>query len=107
MEELGEVCDLDRAIQNKRVRWAASVYGRALPALRGIAEKVLREYLDSEVELRWMRGVVSHAEVLAVDFGESKVGEYSDGSRAEGPHGRSLEMVTAAATRWEWLYLGR
>jgi len=34
VEALSRVGDLDTIIHNKRVRWAASVYGRALPILR-------------------------------------------------------------------------
>jgi len=56
VEALSGVGDLD-TITYKRVRWAASVYGRTLPILREEAERILREVLDPEVQLRWMRGV--------------------------------------------------
>jgi len=73
------------------------VYGRTLPILRGEAERILREVLDPEVQLRWMRGV----EVEVVVFEEKCAEEYSDGSRAVG------SLVTAAATRPESLFFGR
>jgi len=41
----------------KMVRWVASVYGRALPALREATGAILREYLELKVQLpRWMEG---------------------------------------------------
>ena len=44
--------ELEGVIGRKRVRLAASVYGRTLPALRPITERTLREELAMEVELR-------------------------------------------------------
>jgi len=43
-------------MQNKRIRWAASVYARHVPELRPIAEPILRGVLEDDMELRWMRG---------------------------------------------------
>ena len=48
MEALSDVGDLDTITHDKRVRWAASVYGRTLPILREEAERILREVLDPE-----------------------------------------------------------
>jgi len=37
---------------NKRVRWAASVYGRHLPELREIAVPILYEILEEDIIMR-------------------------------------------------------
>ena len=102
MEALSEVGDLDTITHNKRVQWAASVYGRALPILREEAERVLRELLDPDVQLRGLTGLPVEVEV--VDFEEKCAVEYSDGNRAVGVRG---SLVTAAATRPESLLFGR
>jgi len=107
--EGGKVCalsgtsDLENLMLAKRVRWAVSVYGKALPALRGPAEAILRELLGPEVELRWMEGTRGGAIGVAA-FGEAST-RTAVGSREEG---RSPDTtVTAAATRTKGLYLGQ
>jgi len=35
-------------MRNKRIRWAASVYGRHLPELRKVAEPILQEALGED-----------------------------------------------------------
>jgi len=51
-----KVQDLAVVVANKRVRWAASVYGRHQPELREIAEPILREALSKDTVMRWMQG---------------------------------------------------
>ena len=50
--------DLGELTRRKRVRWAASVYGRYEPELRTRAERILREELGEEVKLVWRTGVM-------------------------------------------------
>ena len=42
VEDLSGIDKLEGAMRRKKIRWAASVYGRALSALRPIAEKIPR-----------------------------------------------------------------
>ena len=45
------------------IRWAASVYGRHLPALRHVAEKILRQrYEGYNVQFKWMEDQLDMAE---------------------------------------------
>lgn len=78
--------------------WAASVYGTPLPELREIAEKLLREVLDEETELRWMKGNDSQdrgkVEVKELRLGE--IEEWMDGSRTD--------EGAAGATRTKGMY---
>jgi len=72
--------------------------GGAFPALRRVAEPILRGFIELEVNLRWREGTRrGAAEVPVAAFEEARVDEYSDGSRAEGPTPGAA--VTAAATR--------
>ena len=107
-QKVSEICgipDIDVMVQNKRIRWAASVYGRALPQLRTIAEPILRGAIDPEIQLRWMGGSsIPETLIEETEFCKEKDQSYSDGSRAEGANG---DMVTAAATQTRDLYLGR
>jgi len=41
--ELCKIAELAGLIESKRVRWVASVYGRHLPELLEVAEKIIRE----------------------------------------------------------------
>ena len=91
---------IDQIMRNKRIRWAASVYGRHMPELRCIAEPILRDALGEEVTLRWMgkgttRGGI---EVEIKELNEDEVEEWTDGSRVEGR--------AAGATRERGQYLG-
>ena len=55
VEELSGVEDLQRVMTKKRIRWAASVYGRYIPALRPVAEQILDELLQSQnVTWEWL-----------------------------------------------------
>jgi len=56
-EELTGIAELGRLMLCKRIRWAASVYGRHLPELRKIAEPILLEWVEEDAELRWMEGI--------------------------------------------------
>jgi len=92
--------DVGVIMQNKRIRWAASVYARHLTELREIAEPILRGVLGDEVKLRWMEGVRNErCEARVEQLEEGLVEEWSDGSRAN--------RRAAGATRQKGLYLGK
>jgi len=93
--ELTGIAEIGRFMLNKRIRWAASVYGRDLPELRAIAESILREWIE---ELRWMEGSLGARMVRVEELDKDRVEEWTDGSRIEGR--------SAAATRTEAQYLG-
>jgi len=98
VEALIGISGLDRMMMCKRIRWAASVYGRHLPELREVAEPILREWMEEDAELRWMKGVKGEREMRIEELDISRVEEWSDGSRMEGR--------AAAATRTKGEYLG-
>ena len=105
VSDLSGILDVESIARRKRIRWATSVDARDLPRLREIAEGILREVLEPDVQLRWMVGVDILIEMTAESTLKGhRVEEYSDGSRAAGAHG---DMVTAAATRTEGMFLGR
>ena len=98
MQALVGLHDVAVIMQNKRIRWAASVYARHLPELRVIAEPILREVLEN-IELRWMQGTKPAEGTVTIEqLDEERVVEWSDGSRAGGR--------AAGATRTKGLYLG-
>jgi len=41
-------------MHNRRIRWAASVYGRHPPELRPQAEETLRSVVEEDSRLRWI-----------------------------------------------------
>jgi len=93
LDEIGGI------MRNKRIRWAASVSARYLPDLRGVAEPILREVLEEDVELRWMGDARPLSKGVEVrELVEREVEEWSDGSRIDGS--------AAGATRTEGFYLG-
>jgi len=97
VEELTGIGELARVM--KRIRWAVSVYGRHLPELREIAEPIIREWVEEDAELRWMKGVsTGDRELQVAELDEKGVEEWTDGSRIEGR--------AAAATRMRGEYLG-
>jgi len=98
VEGLTGISELGRMMMCKRIRWAASVYGRHLPELREVAEPILREWIEEDAELRWMEGVNGEREVKVVQLEEERVAEWTDGSRMEGR--------ATAATRKKAEYLG-
>jgi len=68
-------------MQNKRIRWAASVYARHLPELREVAEPILRAVVGDGVELRWMQGADwGRGKVETAQLNRDEVEEWSDGS---------------------------
>jgi len=90
---------IEDIMRNKRTRWAASVLARPEDELRNIAEPILREVLEEDVELKWMRGVsTAERTVVVSELVEDRVEEWSDGSRMEGR--------AAGATRSKEIYLG-
>ena len=55
MEASSGVEYLEDIFWKRKIRWAASVYGRHLPALRQIAAKILEErYEGHDVQFEWM-----------------------------------------------------
>ena len=52
VEELAGITEIGRLMLCKRIRWAASVYGRHLPELREVAEPIVREWVEEDAELR-------------------------------------------------------
>ena len=98
VEELTRISEIGRLMMRKRIRWAASVYGRHLPELREVAEPIVREWVKEDAELRWMEGTrgTRKVQVRALDI--ERVEEWTDGSRMEGR--------AAAATRSTAKYLG-
>ena len=63
IESLSGIDDLDEWFGKRRIRWAASVYGRHLPELRPIAEKILQQrYEGHNVQFRWMEHQLDMAE---------------------------------------------
>jgi len=56
VEGLAGISDLHIMMQNKQIRWAASVYGRHLPELREKAEQILQTILEEDAELRPLSG---------------------------------------------------
>jgi len=99
VEELTGIGEIGRVMLCKRIRWAASVYGRHLPELSEIAEPIIREWVEEDAELRWMGGVIKgRREVQVVELEEGKVEEWTDGSR--------IEDRAAAATTRRAEYLG-
>jgi len=56
VEELTGISDLQTVMRHKRIRSAASVYGRHLPELRNKAEEILRTVVEENAKLRWMEG---------------------------------------------------
>jgi len=99
VESLTGIGELGRMMMCKRIRWAASVYGRHMPELRRVAEPILREWIEEDAELRWMKGSKTGARRVEVtELEEERVEEWTDGSRIEGR--------AAAATRTKAEYLG-
>jgi len=97
--ELTGIGELGNVMLCKRIRWAASVYARNIPALREIAEPIIREWVEEDAELRWMGGRVMGERRIRVEaLEEGRVEEWSDGSR--------MENRAAAATTTRAEYLG-
>ena len=102
---MADICGIDdirEIFRKRRIRWAASVYGRCLPVLREVAEKILQErYEGHNVQFQWMEEEVPlhrRQSFRMGEYSEEGTEEYSDGSR--------LEEAAAAATRTQATYLG-
>ena len=100
---LSGIEDLDALFRTKRVRWAASVYGRCLPALKGTAQKILDQAYDTHhTQWRWMTDMcplVERNEVKIREWCQDQTEEYSDGSK--------VEEAAAGATTRTAEYLGQ
>ena len=102
VEALSGVDDLDEIFRKRKIRWAASVYGRYLPALRDIADRILsHRYEGYNVQFNWMEEQVRMSDCkdfTVEEYTEKRVDEYSDGSR--------MNEAAAAATARQAMYLG-
>ena len=102
IEALSGIDNLDEWFRKRKVRWAASVYGRHLSELQPIAEKILQQrYEGHNVQFRWMEHRLDMAErkpFVIRELNLQAVEEYSDGSRLDG--------AAAAATSRRAEYLG-
>ena len=71
----------------KRIRWAASVYGRCLPILKDKAQEILDQAYDTHgVQWRWMTEVcplTDRQEIRVQEWCPIQTGEYTDGSRID------------------------
>ena len=77
------------------------MYSRHIPALSGVAEKILnKRYEGYGVEWKWIEQDVgrSRHEIKVMEYDEGKVEEYTDGSR--------IQEAAAAATTGKAEYLG-
>ena len=95
LQKITGIEGLEKQMLVKKVRWAASVYGRSIPILRKKEEEILKEHTKGQ--RRWMSG--EDGRITNVTIGEDAAGAiYSDSSR-RGGH-------TAAATTKDTWYLG-
>jgi len=86
-------------MKNNLLRWVASVYGRYLPELREITEKILQPYLEEDTQMRWMKGGrQGKVEIQIEELEADRVEKWTAGSRMEGR--------AAGVTRKGGLYLG-
>ncbi|KAF8417959.1 hypothetical protein EV426DRAFT_710166 [Tirmania nivea] len=95
-------------MQTKRIRWAASVYGRALPELRVSAEKILREVVEPDAVLCWMsgNGGARGREICTRELKAEEVTGWSDGSRQEEVAAAAVVGGEASEQWEEGVYLG-
>jgi len=102
VEALTGISGLDRLMMCKRIRWAASVYGRHIPELREVAEPIIREWIEDDAELRWMKGVKSRGgEIRVVELDIIRVEEWTDGSRMEGRAAAATRTKGETWERWQ------
>jgi len=83
VEELTSITEVGRLMQCKRIRWAASVYGRHLPEQREVVEPILREWVEEDAEMRWMEGCLKERTARIEELDEGGVEEWTDGSRID------------------------
>ena len=99
---LSRIEDQTEFFRKQKIRWAASMYGRHLPDLRAIVEKVIRNCDQGHnIELTWMEEEVPllhRPKIEVTEYDEARATPYSDGSRLEG--------AAAAATTEQATYLG-
>ena len=88
VEALSGIEDLGEFFRKKKIRWAASVYGRHLPILKDVAQRILSQtYETRDVQWRWMTEacpLTERKEVKLQEWNPDQTEEYSDGSRVEG-----------------------
>ena len=102
IEALSGIDNLDAWFRKCKIRCAVLVYGRYLPELRHVAEKILQQWYEGyNVQFKWMKRQLNLAEKKPFtirDLNLEVVEEYSDGSRLDG--------AAAAATSRRAVYLG-
>ena len=88
VEALSGIDNLNEWFRKRKIRWAASMYGRHLPELRQVAERILQQrYEGHNVQFKWMKGQLDMAErkpLTIRDLDLEEVQEYSDGSKLDG-----------------------
>jgi len=104
--EWDTVLDLQMVLYNKRISWAASVYGRQLPELRQMAEEILRSVLEEDSQLEWMHGKRRGGMKMRVEELDAEVvEEWTDGSRMEGRAARGgCDRRVGSPHGWEAVY---
>ena len=99
---LSGIDTLEEIFWKRKVRWAASVYGRCLPILRNKAQEILDQAYDTHgVQWRWMTEALplkDQREVRTQEWCSTETEEYTDGSR--------IEEAAAGATTRTAEYLG-
>ena len=84
VSDLRGVAQLEEIFRDKRVRRAASVYGRCLPMLRNRAQVILDQaYHTHGVEWRWMEDqcrLKDRQQVRIQEWSAAQTPEYTDGS---------------------------
>ena len=102
VEALSGIDNLDKWFRKRKIRWVASVYGRHLPELQRVAEKILKQrYKGHNVQFRWMErqlDLAGRKPFMIQELNLEAVEEYSDGSRLDG--------AAAAATSKRAEYVG-
>lgn len=114
MRTLSGVEDLGEVFKRKKIRWAASVYGRCLPILRDLAQDILNDTYDTHnIQWCWMDNpcpLVEREQVRVKEWRMEDTKEYSDGSRVEnaaaGAMTRTAEYLGHHATVMDAEMLG-
>ncbi|KAF8427074.1 hypothetical protein EV426DRAFT_686742 [Tirmania nivea] len=108
IEDITGIPDLRTWMWTKRIRWAASVYRRALPELREIAEGILKEVVEPDAVLHWMSGSGESMgrEGCIAELNTEEVAAWSDGSRQEGVTAAAAVEGGAGGSWEDGVYLG-
>ena len=97
VQALSGIDNLDEWFRKRKIRWAASMYGRHLPEMRLVAEKILQQrYEEHNVQFRWMKRQLDMAEQKPFTIRESNlevVEEYFDVSRLDGAAAAAISRL--------------